>query len=135
MRPHISPGRRLPPALYQIFARPARAKEIFLVAERRGRCTAESDEAIGAQAALLPSGRADGTRIARAAGFFEERRPAHLGGGGGASPARAATARRRANIRDVGVQGAAGRGQRTSRAARRAKDRPAERPGVAQDEQ
>ena len=109
------------------FSRPARVEETLSRAPRRhDRRRVESDEVVGPAALLRPRARGEAALTARAAGCLEQRRPDHLGGAERRVSCKSAPTRRRAKTVDVGEQGAAYRGQRTSRAARRAKDRPAE---------
>ena len=127
MRSSIPPDRRLPPAQPPVL-HPFRAGERHLVGRRDAcpRSAAEGDEDEGAAAVLGPRRRTTADVTARAAGCLEQRRPDHLGGVERRLSCKVLPTRRRAKTRDVGVQDAAARGQRTSRAARRAKDRPAE---------
>ena len=93
--------------------------------DRRRRHMPDSDDVLAAAAILPHLERGETAQIARAAGCLDDRRPDHLGGVERRLSCQSAPTRRRAKSRDIGVQGATYRGQRTSRAARRAKDRPA----------
>ena len=105
MRPHTTPGRRLPAAEPPLLL-PTRAgrRDLDGTPRRHDRRRVESDEVVGPAALLRPRARAEAALAARAASCLEQRRPDHLGGVERRLSCKSPPTRRRARLGDVGDQ-------------------------------